>query len=207
MPHRSLPCLALSLALAAFAMPAAADPVYTGDVLVKLRDDVPSQSWHRRERLSATVETLATERRLPLRLLDTLGGRWLRLQPTAVLTAAEHSALWARLREDPRLLEVVPERREFPLAVTPSDTRFAEQWWLQPRAAGNTGVGDFSTAWARRPAAAGPVAVLDSGITFHPDLAANVLPGYDFVSDADYAGDGDGRDDDPRDEGDRKSVV
>lgn len=46
------------------------------------------------------------------------------------------------------------------------------------------------------------VAVLDSGITAHPDLDANVLPGYDFVSDKSSSRDGDGWDSDPSDNGD-----
>lgn len=46
------------------------------------------------------------------------------------------------------------------------------------------------------------VAVIDSGITQHPDLAGKILPGYDFISDGRIAGDGDGRDNDPSDEGD-----
>jgi hypothetical protein len=47
------------------------------------------------------------------------------------------------------------------------------------------------------------VAVVDSGIVAHPDLAANVKPqlGYDFVFEPDDAGDGDGYDPDPTDEG------
>lgn len=176
---------------------------YTGDVLVKLRDDVPAESWQRRDRLTATVSALSRERQLPLRLRDAVSHRWLRLQPTAALAPEAQQAMLARLRSDPRVADVVLERREFSLAVTPNDTRFGEQWWLQPRAAGNTGAADFSTAWDRRSAsAAGPVAVLDSGITYHPDLAASILPGFDFVGDADYAADGDGRDADPSDEGD-----
>ncbi len=46
------------------------------------------------------------------------------------------------------------------------------------------------------------VAVIDTGITGHPDLDANILPGYDFISDTFVSRDGDGRDDDPADEGD-----
>jgi serine protease len=58
------------------------------------------------------------------------------------------------------------------------------------------------------------VAILDTGITAHPDLGWTVdangkgspggatLPGYDFISDPWIAGDGDGWDDDPTDLGD-----
>ena len=46
------------------------------------------------------------------------------------------------------------------------------------------------------------VAVLDSGITDHPDLNRQILPGYDFISDETSSRDGDGWDSDPTDNGD-----
>lgn len=46
------------------------------------------------------------------------------------------------------------------------------------------------------------VAVLDSGITKHEEFDGQLVDGYDFVSDANKSGDGDGRDVDPTDPGD-----
>lgn len=47
------------------------------------------------------------------------------------------------------------------------------------------------------------VAVVDTGIlSRHPDLQGRIIAGYDFISDAASARDGDGRDPDPEDEGD-----
>ncbi len=46
------------------------------------------------------------------------------------------------------------------------------------------------------------VAVLDTGYVPHPDLVTGMANGYDFVSDPLSARDGDGRDPNPRDEGD-----
>ena len=46
------------------------------------------------------------------------------------------------------------------------------------------------------------VAVVDTGITSHPDLDANVVAGYDFISNPAYSRDGNGRDADPSDPGD-----
>ena len=46
------------------------------------------------------------------------------------------------------------------------------------------------------------VAVVDSGITDHPDLRDNIVTGYDFISDPLNARDGGGRDANPTDEGD-----
>lgn len=46
------------------------------------------------------------------------------------------------------------------------------------------------------------VAVIDTGITNHIDLATKTVPGYDFISDPFIANDGNGRDNDPTDPGD-----
>jgi serine protease len=46
------------------------------------------------------------------------------------------------------------------------------------------------------------VAVLDSGITSHPEFDGQLVDGYDFVADTTKSGDGDGRDADPTDPGD-----
>ena len=50
------------------------------------------------------------------------------------------------------------------------------------------------------------VAVIDTGITAHPDLDANIVPGYDFITSASNARDGSGRDADPSDPGDWDSA-
>lgn len=51
------------------------------------------------------------------------------------------------------------------------------------------------------------VAVIDTGIVNHGDLeSSRILPGYDFIHDAATARDNDGRDNNPRDEGDWNST-
>jgi serine protease len=83
------------------------------------------------------------------------------------------------------------------------------QWYLRAPDAGARSAIDIEAAWARtRGSAAVVVAVLDTGVRFdHPDLGrvasgGTLLPGYDFVSDAAVANDGNGRDDDATDPGD-----
>jgi serine protease len=70
---------------------------------------------------------------------------------------------------------------------------------------------DLPEAWAVTTGSSSTVvAVVDTGILVrqgdpsasHPDLYAKTLPGYDFISDPTMAGDGDGRDGDPYDDGD-----
>jgi serine protease len=149
--------------------------------------------------------------------------------PQRALTSAEmtHWRTWLAMR--PEVDWVVPNEREQRLqsqGPAPNDPLFAgldQQWWLQPVAGRNSdplsarlrGVPGVQTAWTLstgRPETV--VAVLDTGITAHPDLdSSRWWPGYDMVSDWDpvlnrgYANDGDGRDADPSDPGDWVSAA
>ncbi len=65
---------------------------------------------------------------------------------------------------------------------TPNDPRFSDQWYLDNIDDADI---DMPEAWdIQRSASAVPVAVLDTGADLdHPDLAAALLPGWDFVND------------------------
>lgn len=187
--------------------PAPAASARAPTYLVQMRNSLPETADAGSTLAAQRLATVLAERRLALTPAGTLGGRWLRVQAEAGQGAAGAAAAARLLAADARVAAVVAEPREQRLqssTPTPSDARYAEQWWLQAVAAGNTGAAGFATAWARSTGAstASVVAVLDSGITSHPDLNSRLLPGYDFVSDAVYAGDGTGRDGDPLDPGD-----
>ena len=133
----------------------------------------------------------------------------------APLSRSEAASLREKLMARPDVEWVEPNTREKRLQATPSDPLFAQQWWLQPVSGSNAnvrearlrGVSGFQTAWLRANHAPVVVAVLDTGITSHPDLSGRVLPGHDFVSVVEYANDGDGRDGDPSDPGDHVSTA
>lgn len=78
------------------------------------------------------------------------------------------------------------------------------QWHYKGPSQGQPGGLNVETVWGRLDTTYTEVvvAVLDTGITPHPDLDANIVPGYDMISDPVRAKDGNGRDSDPRDEGD-----
>jgi serine protease len=122
-------------------------------------------------------------------------------------------AVAARLAAQPEVAWAVPDTRERRLANPPTDPYFDQQWWAKPVSGSDTlplaqrlrGVPGFQTAWVLDDvtgSASARVAVLDSGVLAHADLAGRVLPGYDFVADRAYANDGDGRDADASDPGD-----
>ena len=131
------------------------------------------------------------------------------------LSRREAASLRDKLMARPDVDWVEPNLRERRLQASPSDPLFTQQWWLQPVSGSNAnalearlrGVAGFQTAWLRANQAPAVVAVLDTGITSHPDLAGRVLRGHDFVSVIEYANDGDGRDTDPSDPGDYVSSA
>ena len=99
-----------------------------------------------------------------------------------------------------------PDTILHPSAV-PNDPRFGEQWDLSAPtvpAAGSTLVGaNLLPAWDVTTGTSDVVvAVIDTGITAHADLAGQVLPGYDMITDTQIANDGSARDADPSDPGD-----
>ncbi|MEU2155184.1 S8 family serine peptidase [Streptomyces sp. NPDC019396] len=137
-----------------------------------------------------TGEKLAFERRLAggAALVD-LGG---------AASKQDLSDVMAAFRADPSVASVEPDIRAYPMAVAPNDTQYAAQWDLFAA----TGGMNVPTAWDKATGSGVTVAVIDTGYATHSDLAANVVSGYDFISDSADARDGSGRDSNPKDEGD-----
>jgi serine protease len=111
------------------------------------------------------------------------------------------AAVMARLRADPAVESIDVDQRRYPHATMPNDPLFASQWYEQNN---QPSAIDAITAWDTTTGRTNIViADLDTGVRFdHPDLSAKLLKGYDFVTDATVANDGDGRDVDASDPGD-----
>ncbi len=103
----------------------------------------------------------------------------------------------AEFRSDPRVAYVVPDRLNTPQA-DPDDTGYGKQWDLFETTAGM----DVPAAWPTSTGSGVTVAVIDTGYVTHSDLAANIVAGYDFISDTAVSVDGNGRDGNPADPGD-----
>lgn len=113
------------------------------------------------------------------------------------LTASALQSLITAVAADPRV-EYVEEDRLMHRLATPNDSRYNEQWSYFET---NGGI-RAPTAWDQTTGSGVVVAVLDTGYRPHADLAANIVGGYDFISDATVGNDGNARDSNAQDPGD-----
>lgn len=113
------------------------------------------------------------------------------------LDRVEAESLMRQLASNPNVEYIEVDKLNKPF-LTPNDTNYSQQWGYQDSDAGIRA----NEAWDVTSGAGSVVAVLDTGITNHSDLNANILPGYDFIIDTTVSNDGNGRDSDPSDPGD-----
>jgi serine protease len=213
--------LVLAAALMASAGGAWAQSV--NGLIVQLRD-APSHEQRGREQALALRDDArwqqvldAADVRVAASRPNGAGARLLQFERR--LTREQARALADRLQRRPEVAWVVPNERERRLQTvnpSPMDPLFGDQWWLHPVGGSDgvligqrlRGVPGFQRAWGQSTGAAtARVAVLDTGITSHPELAGRVIGGHDFVSDVAVANDDDGRDTDPSDPGDWVSAA
>jgi len=115
----------------------------------------------------------------------------------AELKKADVADVIAQYQADPQVAYVAPDRLNKPQA-DPNDTEYSKQWDLFEATAGMRVPG----AWTTSTGSGVTVAVIDTGYVAHSDVAANIVGGYDFISDTAVSVDGDGRDSNPADPGD-----
>jgi serine protease len=162
-----------------------------------------------------------------------LGASVLRLDTPLKLSDARAAA--AKMAEDPEVLYAEPDMPVHTQATPPDVSYTLRQWhFFDPSTTFSdantqltgpaktftpTGAANLPGAWnVTQGSSSIVVALVDSGVTLtHPELAAALLPGYDFVSGdigaangvpANFvANDGNGRDPDPTDPGDWITVA
>jgi serine protease len=161
----------------------------------------------RPDRVAAVSE--ATGR--PTTWLRTLsvGGDVYRLD--RMLGPAEMGAAMVDLRGTPGVVYAEPDLIANADATPPNDPCWngsapcadaIGQWDLREGTTATTYGIDLLGAWDRTLGSGVRVAVLDTGITTHPDLAGQTVAGYDFIASTSLSADGNGRDPDPSDPGD-----
>lgn len=189
-------------------------PAFAGQVELAGLDSAPTHQrfivkYRQDSRQPAGGTALTQSMGVAARALTTTAGkpigvhrlRRLAIGPEVVRTdvpldRAQAQTLLRKLAADPNV-EYVAVDRIYTIDLTPNDTRYSEQWGYS----GSYGI-KAPQAWDAANGNGVVVAVLDTGITNHSDLNANVVPGYDFITELSFANDGNGRDSDPSDPGD-----
>ncbi|WP_018607542.1 S8 family peptidase [Uliginosibacterium gangwonense] len=114
------------------------------------------------------------------------------------VSLSEAASIAAELKKADPSIEYAEPDQFLHILATPNDTYYSRQWDLYE----STGGLRADTAWASSTGTGVVVAVIDTGYRPHADLAANIVAGYDFISDTTVANDGGGRDSSPLDPGD-----
>src|SRR5687767_6546040 len=168
----------------------------TNQLIVKYRDSVdltginsPNGTTKINALSAATGETLAYGRAM------SGNAHVLRLPSKVPVASAEAIARTLATLPDVEFAE--PDYVMRP-TLLPNDPSYAAQWhYFADNSVNAPAAWDITTG-----SAAINVAVIDTGITDHPDLAGRWVGGYDFIADVPTANDGNGRDSDAHDPGD-----
>jgi serine protease len=124
------------------------------------------------------------------------------IQKTRIRHIKEHETIEEVAQQfllDPNVKSVEIDVPMQHFGISPQDQFFHDQWGFKS----GDGGANFDRAWeVTKGSSQIVVAVIDTGITNHPDLNDKVLPGYNFISDAGIAGNGVGRTSDATDLGD-----
>ena len=166
----------------------------TNRIIVKFKDATGSLSSDEQAR---TAQILSARSGMAMRYLRSMSDDAQVLELPERLPLEQVQSLAEQLMALPNVEYAEPDK-VFHYTLTPNDPQYTSQWhykdtWgINAPAAWNVTTGSTSTV----------VAVLDTGITNHPDLSGRTVQGYDFVSTALDGNDGNGRDSDPSDPGD-----
>jgi serine protease len=113
------------------------------------------------------------------------------------LSKQETQQMLDLLAQNPNVASVEEDKMMHALA-TPNDAQYTSQWHYYE----TTGGMRVPAAWDLATGTGVVVAVLDTGYRPHADLNANIIAGYDMISDSFVGNDGGGRDSDAKDPGD-----
>ncbi|MBQ0960989.1 S8 family serine peptidase [Ideonella sp. 4Y11] len=193
---RTTLCVAALAALAAPALAGGA-PMATKSALadttdqfvVKFRDAAAADAVARHAGVQATLAKYGVS-------LASVEGKFLRLDRR--ISNIEAQKLEKELKAaNPAFAEVEADLWATTQLV-PNDPMWSTQWHYHEA----TGGINLPKALNKSMGAGVVVAVIDTGYRPHADLVANILPGYDFITNTGTANDGNGRDSDAQDPGD-----
>lgn len=145
----------------------------------------------------AQMERLSATAGVPLTYFRALAEDTHILKLDSRMSLEEAQAIAEQLKTLPEVEYAEPDQI-LQHTLSPNDPYYSSQWHYY----GTYGI-NAPAAWDITTGNASiVVAVIDTGITSHTDLAGRTVAGYDFISDVWTANDGNGRDNDPSDPGD-----
>ena len=166
--------------------------------VVAYKSGAPKALDFQRE-LSAAIGTLG-QKNLTIKHAGPVSTGAELIEVSRPLDVVEATTLMQRIAANPDVEYVEPNSIFQPI-LTPNDPSYPSQYGLHGVAGGIRA----NTAWDNGYQGQGKIiAVIDTGITAHPDLAANLTTpaGYDFITNVTTANDGSARDSNPADPGD-----
>ncbi len=173
----------------------AVSEILTNQIIIKYkaaadqREKNAPASKDRMQRLSAAAG-------VELRYFRAMSGDAHVLRLPDHLSVAELEGILDSLAALPDVEYVEPDQIMFPL-LTPNDPQYDSQWHYFEEYGIN-----LPEAWDITTGSSGvKIAVVDTGITDHVDLAGRWVGGYDFITNVPTANDDNGRDSDPHDPG------
>lgn len=188
----------------AWALSYAAEPeMPTNQIIIKYR------AWAWREGVNGMINPTSTTQMqrlseaagLPLAYFRAMSGDAHVLRLPSHMALADVQTLADKLSALPEVEYAEPDAI-MQHTVIPNDPRYSDQWHYTAPGSGHYGI-NAPAAWDITTGSASVVvAVIDTGITNHVDLSGRTVAGYDFISDAWMANDGDSRDNNPSDPGD-----
>ncbi|MEP7329392.1 MAG: S8 family serine peptidase, partial [Betaproteobacteria bacterium] len=171
-------------------------------LIVKYKD--PTMSYRAERNLplgTAELDQIGAAAQQPAAHERAMGGGAYLVRLLKAIPRGELEAAAARIGALPGVEFALVDDLKFPSAV-PNDPLYANQWHYKSPPAEMGGV-NLPPAWDLTTGSASVfIAVIDTGILPHPDLAGRVTTGYDMIDDNLVANDGDYRDPDPVDSGD-----
>ncbi len=176
---------------------------YAAGLIVRYRDGMVRSKARRGEPMAAIqLSELSRIAQVDLASSRAMSGEAHALKAARPLTLYDAALAAKRLEMHPDIESASPDGYAV-AELMPNDTNRSFQWNLFDEVSGI----NAQPAWDVTTGSSSlVVAVVDTGIVPHPDFGARLLPGFDFISSAANANDGDGRDSDPTDAGDWRTA-
>jgi serine protease len=170
--------------------------ISTNRLIVKYKEEA-DQAGKASPSSEGRIRALSNAAGMEIRYSRAMSGNAHVLELTSRVPRSNVEEIAARIAALPDVEYAEPDYILFP-SLTPNDSFYASQWHY------------FDTYGINLPAAwdittgssSIRIAVIDTGIVNHVDLSGRWVGGYDFISDALIANDGNGRDSSPLDPGD-----